>query len=503
MATPRILIAEDEENLRRLMGMLLANSGYKLTLAHDGREAIEALAADRFDLLITDLKMPRADGMALVRHVHEEAPDLPVIVITAFGSIESAVEAMQAGAIDYIAKPFEEEKLKLAIERGLRVRRLLTENRALRREVHGRWSLEQFVTRSPAMREAVSLARRVAASHANVMIYGESGTGKELLTRAIHNAGPRAAGPLIAINCAAIADSLLESELFGHEKGSFTGAFERKIGKFELADGGTLFLDEIGDLSPSVQAKVLRAIENREFQRVGGTAGIHVDARFIAATNKRLAREVAEGRFREDLYFRLNVFPITLPPLRERPEDIMPLVEKFLAAFCEQMGKRVPAIPPETRERLESDPWMGNVRELQNAIERAVILLRGDALTPELIRKSIPQGRVAAEAPVNPGAPPLGVDGAAVPGVNAGGAGSSDGFRIPDKGFSMEAHEKWLLMQALTRCRGRKTAAARLLGVSRATLRYRMEKYGLIDDKDAKDDADIKNARDGEAVAEP
>jgi DNA-binding NtrC family response regulator len=458
-AAARLLIVEDEESLRRLMGMLLVNAGHKLTLVRDGQEALDALEADRFDLVVTDLKMPRVGGMELVRRVREQWPELPVIVITAFGSIESAVEAMQAGAIDYITKPFEEEKLKLAIDRALRIHRILRENRLLRKEVASRWSLDSFITSSPAMRESLALARQVAQSHANVIVYGESGTGKELITRGIHNASPRGGGPFVAINCAAIADSLLESELFGHEKGSFTGAIERKPGKFELAEGGTLFLDEIGDLSASVQAKVLRAIEMREVQRVGGAKPISVDVRFIAATNKILQNEVDAGRFREDLFFRLNVFPIHLPPLRDRPEDILPLVEHFLESFCEQMGKRVPRIPSETRARLASDPWSGNVRELQNTIERAVILLQNGELKPELIRKTF-------GAPIR------------TPAEEAGPPGE---FRLPQRGFSLEDHEKMLIRQALEKAGGKKAAAARLLGISRATLRYRMEKYGLTD----------------------
>jgi len=454
--SPRLLIAEDEERLRRLLGMLMANAGYKLTMVADGQEAREQLDAHDFDLIITDIKMPRMDGMQLLAYVREHKPDIPVVVITAYGSIESAVEAMQAGASDYLTKPFEEEKLKLAVERGLRIRKILAENRQLRREVDSRWGLDQIIAHSPAMREAIAMARQVAQSNANVIVYGESGTGKELITRGIHNAGPRASGPFVAINCAAIPDNLLESELFGHEKGSFTGAIERKPGKFELAAGGTLFLDEIGDLSLHVQAKVLRAIENREIQRVGGTEVLEVDVRFIAATNKDLQAEAAAGRFREDLFFRLNVFPIYLAPLRNRREDILPLVNLFLNRFCAQMGKRVPRIPSETRDRLLADPWEGNVRELQNTIERAVILLQGDVLAPELIRK---------------------ISGPSLRGAET----ASTRFELPPEGFSLEEHEQELIRQALQRSRFKKAAAARLLGLSRATLRYRMEKYGIPD----------------------
>lgn len=477
MSQPRLLIAEDEERLRRLMGMLLSNAGVELTLAADGEEARQHLERERFDLLITDLKMPRMDGMTLVRLANEKWPELPVIVITAFGSIESAVEAMQAGAIDYLTKPFEEERLKLSIERGLRIRKILAENRTLRREVASIWSLEKILTSSPAMLEALSLARRVAASNATVIVYGESGTGKELVSRGIHNESPRGAGPFVAINCAAIPEHLLESELFGHERGSFTGAAERKPGKFELADGGTLFLDEVAEMAPSVQAKVLRAIETREIQRVGGTEVKKVDVRFIAATNKDLLKMSEQGLFRQDLYFRLNVLPITLPPLRERPEDIMPLVEHFLDKFCEQTGKRRPGIPAETVEKLVRDPWDGNVRELQNTIERAVILLRGDALTPDLIRKGF---------------------GAPTPAAESVAAGTGpEAFVIPERGFSLEEHERALLKQALERTGYKKSAAAKMLGLTRATLRYRMEKFGL--EAAGEDDGEAEGEGSGEA----
>jgi DNA-binding NtrC family response regulator len=457
MALPRILIAEDEEPLRRLIGMLLANAGYRITLVGDGEEARDKLKAGSFDLVITDLNMPRVDGMTLVRDIQDEQPDLPVIVITAFGTIESAVEALQAGAIDYITKPFEEEKLKLAIEKGLKIQRLLAENRQLRRKVESQWGLDNIITRSGAMNNAINLARQVADSTANVIVYGESGTGKELITRGIHMAGSRASGPFVAVNCAAIPDNLLESELFGHEKGAFTGATKTKPGKFEMADNGTLFLDEIGDLSSNVQAKVLRAIENKEIQRVGGTVLIKVNLRFIAATNKNLQEEVAKGSFREDLYFRLNVFPILLPPLRERPEDIMPLIEHFVEKFCVQMGKRVPEIPESTIEMLMDDTWSGNVRELQNTIERAVILLQDDKLHADLLRKT--SGSV-----MHPAALP-----------------SRSEYMVPESGFSLEKHERSLIEQVLRRSHFKKAAAARMLGLSRATLRYRMEKFGLSD----------------------
>lgn len=458
MAEKRILIAEDEPKLRRLISLLLEREDYALTTVADGQEALDALKAESFDLLITDLKMPRVDGRELLVQARQDYPDLPVIVITAFGSIESAVETLQAGAIDYITKPFDEERLKISVERGLRFHQLMAENTALRREVKSRWDLENIVTRSTQMKFAIDMARRVAQSNANVIVYGESGTGKELITRGIHHASPRATEPFVAINCAAIPDELLESELFGHEKGAFTGAVATKPGKFELADGGTLFLDEIGDLSFHVQAKVLRAIENREIQHVGGTELHHVDVRFIAATNKNLEEEVQAGRFREDLFFRLNVFPIYLPPLRERPADIIPLTEYFLSRFCAQMGKRVPPLGEDVRQQLCKHPWPGNVRELQNTVERAVILLQGDTLDADNL---------------------LQATGRSLRPLDASEEHSPYALELPDSGFSLEALEKALIEQALKRCNYKKAPAARMLGLTRATLRYRLEKYNL------------------------
>jgi len=408
--------------------------------------------------------MPRLDGLSLLRKIKEQSPTTPVIVITAFGSIENAVEAMQAGAIDYVTKPFEETKLNVSIERALNFGRILNENRNLRAQMEEKLNVGHTVAESPPMKRVLDCVRAVAASNANVLVYGESGTGKELITRAIHDSSPRSHAPLVAINCAAIPDNLLESELFGHEKGAFTGATERKIGKFEQADGGSLFLDEIGEMNMAIQAKLLRAIEQQEFQRVGGNRTIKTDVRFIAATNKDLRESVRAGTFREDLFFRINVFPIHVPPLRSRREDIAPLARYFIQKFCREMGKRPAALAKDAEALLAANPWQGNVRELQNTIERAVILLRGEELT-------------AADLAFVSGGGPFGtgLDSSA----RASSSAAGDKFIIPTAGFNMEAHEKDLLLQALERNAGNKSRAAKMLGMSRATLRYRLEKFGL------------------------
>ena len=457
-AEPRILIAEDEDRLRRLLGILLNDKGYRLTLAKDGADAWRIFQDGAFDLVVTDIRMPEMDGMQLLRAVKERSPETPVVVITAFGSIESAVEAMREGAVDYITKPFEEEAIKLAIERALRVRRLLGENLSLRREVSDKYNLGSIVSESPQMRMVLEMARQVAKSNTTALVMGESGTGKELVTRLIHEWSPRAHGPFVAINCAAIPENLLESELFGHEKGSFTGATDRRAGKFELASGGSLFLDEIGEMSLQTQAKVLRALETQEFERVGGTRTVRTDVRFIAATNKDLREQVETGGFRGDLFFRVNVFPIYVPPLRDRRHDILPLARFFLGKFCREMGRRQPAVSREAERMLVAHPWPGNVRELQNTIERATIMLDGAEL-----------GEGALALALNPNTMGFG---------NRPGGGD---FIIPPAGFRLEQHERALLVQALERTGHNKSRAAKLLGISRARLRYRLEKFGIPD----------------------
>lgn len=489
--------------MRRLLGMLLSNADYDLTLAANGEEALEHLENAPPDVLITDLRMPRMTGMELIEHVRERDPELPIIVITAFGSIESAVDAMRAGANDYVTKPFEEARIKLAIEHALSTRELKRENKVLRSELRQKFAFESIVAEDPRTLRVLDLAREVAAATTTVIVYGESGTGKELVTRAIHEASPRSRGPFVALNCAAIPDNLLESELFGHERGSFTGATEAKKGRFELADGGTLFLDEIGEMALPLQAKVLRALETQEFERVGGVRTIKSDLRIIAATNKNLRARVSKGEFRDDLFYRLNVFPIVLPALRERPADIIPLTEYFLARFSREMGKKTPSISPEAEEVLLGHAWLGNVRELQNTIERAMILLKDDVLTPEVLHIEALEGLDAMEratAQYEADGPSLGpargTQAVSVPatakqtGKQSGKKGAPEPpaketpsrwhpFRIPEVGFDLESHERTLIEQALERTKKNKTAAAKLLGLSRATLRYRLDKYGI------------------------
>ena len=468
--TARILIGEDEERLRRLLQMLLSTKGYDLTLTADGKEAFEKFNDAQFDLVITDLRMPNMDGLTLLRKIREQNQEIPIIVITAFGSIENAVEAMQAGAIDYVTKPFEETKLNMAIDRALSFGRILDENRNLREQVQEKLNIGRMVAESPLMKRVVDSVHAVANSNANVLVYGESGTGKELVTRAIHDSSPRKHAAFIAINCAAIPDNLLESELFGHEKGSFTGATERKIGKFEQADGGSLFLDEIGEMHISIQAKLLRAIEQQEFQRVGGNKTIRTDVRFIAATNRDLRESVKEGKFREDLFFRINVFPIHIPPLRDRREDIIPLAKFFLAKFSGEMGRKPAQMDKEAEKILLAENWRGNVRELQNTIERAVILLRGDVLTGEALAMVTSSGLF---------------------GSSQSSASATGAFQIPTMGFNLEEHEKSLLEQALERSGGNKSRAAKLLGISRATLRYRLEKFNIAADNEPDSEASL------------
>ncbi len=473
--------------MRRLLGLLLGNRGYELILCSDGEEALEEFEGKQIDLVITDLRMPKKGGIEVIEAIHEKAPEIPIVVITAYGSIESAVEAMQKGATDYITKPFEEARIYLAVERALERGALLAENRVLRSELRARYAFDAIIAESGEMNEVLALARQVAVSPSTVMVYGESGTGKELVTRAIHEASPRVRGPFVAINCAAIPENLLESELFGHERGAFTGATDAKRGRFELANGGTLFLDEIGELALPLQSKVLRALENQEFERVGGLKTIKTDIRFIGATNRNLASMVQEGDFREDLFYRLNVFPLVIPPLRERPDDIIPLTEHFLKRFAREMGKKVPRISPEAEEVLLGHRWDGNVRELQNTIERAVILLEGEVLTPELLRIDTLDrlrrlGGSKTIASVGPSLGPARVaesPEAAGPHAENRAPSRWKPFRIPEIGFSLEEHEKELLEQSLVRTENNKSAAAKLLGLSRATLRYRLEKFGI------------------------
>jgi len=387
---PTILIADDEEPTRRVLRLNLQDR-YNVLLARNGEEALQQLEQSAVDVLVTDMRMPGMDGLTLLRHVHKRWPELPVIVVTAYGTIENAVEAMRQGAHDYLQKPIKLAELEVLLERTLRYRRTLAENAELRAELRRVRGIENILTANPKMQALLSQLERVAATKATVLIEGESGTGKELFARALHALSDRADGPFVDVNCGAIPGELLESELFGHEKGAFTGAVATRKGKFELAHGGTLFLDEIGELKKELQVKLLRAIEEERFTRVGGTEPVTVDIRLVAATNRNLEDEVRAGNFRQDLYYRLNVVRFRIPPLRERLEDIPLLVRHFVEKHQSTARHQIESIDPEVFELLQSYSWPGNVRELENAVLRAMLLDRDHHITaadlPEEIRE--------------------------------------------------------------------------------------------------------------------
>jgi DNA-binding NtrC family response regulator len=378
----RVLIVEDEEPFRKVVGEILQAAGYEVTLCDSGAKACELAAGRSIDLVLSDVRLGDGpDGMEVLAAFQRSQPQTPVILMTAFGDVENVMKAIQQGAYDYISKfPFAPRELVQTVERALERRRLLEENRALRREGRGR--MREIVGRSPAMLEVYKLVARVAASMSTVLVVGESGTGKELVARAIHNHSPRAGGPFVAVNCTALTESLLESELFGHAKGAFTGAEKSKRGLFEEAAGGTLFLDELGDINPKMQAQLLRVLQEGEIRRVGASEPIHVDVRVVAATNRDLEEEVQRGRFREDLYFRINVVTIRLPPLRERPEDIALLVDHFLSKYAQREGRAEAGIADEAVELLRRYSWPGNVRELENVVERALALSKSGIILP-------------------------------------------------------------------------------------------------------------------------
>lgn len=458
----KILIVDDEQSMRDVLSIMLKRAGYGVTVAADGEEAIAQLGKDIFDLIITDLKMPKVGGLDVLKAVKDSSPETVVLVITAFASTETAVEAMKRGAYDYLTKPFQVDEVQLIIRNALEKRRLSTENMLLKRELASQSSFAQIVGQSDAMQKVFDMVRKVADSKSNVLICGESGTGKELVARAIHYNSVRSRLPFVAVNCGALPEPLLESELFGHMKGSFTGAVSNKAGLFEVANGGTIFLDEIGETTPTMQVKLLRVIQEREFRRVGGTRDLKVDVRIIAATNKDLEKAVADGSFREDLYYRLDVIPINLPPLRMRTGDIPLLAKHFLERFAKANGKPVPELTPGAMHLLLAHEWRGNVREMENLIERAVAFASGSHI---------------AEADINswlhrPAAP------------------SQGGYPtdLPTDGLDLEELinriEKDLLLKALERAQWVKKRAARLLKLNTRSFRYRLEKYAIKGGRD-------------------
>jgi DNA-binding NtrC family response regulator len=447
---PTLLIVDDEAKMRRLLELQLTQAGFTVLTTAGAAEALARLREQPIDLVVTDLRLPGMDGLGLLQAIKRDFPALPVVVMTAHGTVETAVEAMKAGAGDYVLKPFPLEELRLVIDKELANAGLRSQNQSLREALRERYDFPNIVGRGARMREALALVARVAPTNSTVLIGGESGVGKDLIARALHEHSRRAQGPFVKINSTAIPESLLESELFGFEKGAFTGALRAKPGKFELADQGTLFLDEIGDVPLPMQVKLLRVLQERSFERLGGTRTLTVDVRLIAATNRNLRAALEEGTFREDLYYRLNVVPIDLPPLRAHKEDIPELAAHFLARFAAAQGKAPPALAPSALERLMRFDWPGNVRELENVIERAVALSDGPQLDAAAIQlEAVPPARAAAGD--TPSLPP---------------------------GWTLEEFEQAIIRDALQRANGNKSQAARLLGLSRNALRYRLSTMG-------------------------
>jgi len=450
-----ILIVEDKDSMAKMLQETLETVGYHPLIARDGIEGIRKIRESKIDLVLTDLKLPKKDGMDVLRAAKEENPMLPVIMMTAFGTVDVAVKAIKEGAFDFITKPFDTDHLLHLIKKALETQRLVTENILLRDEVSSMRGMPTIIGKSEKILEVAKKIQRVASAKTTVLLLGESGTGKELFARAIHSLSPRKDFPFVPINCAAIPKELLESELFGHEKGAFTGAEAKKLGKFELADKGTIFLDEIGEMALSLQAKIMRIIQEGEIERVGGVKTIPVDVRVIAATNKDIERAVSEGAFREDLYYRLNVFPIRVPPLRERAEDIPLLVDFFTKKYCAEMKTGGKEVSEEVLSLLMGSPWKGNVRELENAIERAVILCDGVTITPEHISLN--------PVPMNPPLGTLPMNGTL-----------EDTTRV-----ALRLAESERIRKALQETKGNKSRAAELLDVSYKTLLTKIKEYGI------------------------
>jgi two-component system NtrC family response regulator len=446
MEPKTVLIIEDDESLRRVLEFSLEEAGYRVLTAREGDSGLKTFRSEHPPLVITDIQMPGISGIEVLRIIKDEAPDTLVIVITAYGSVEKAVEAMKLGAYDYLTKPFGREELRLTVDKALSYRGLQEENARLRAELSDQVDFTSIVGISEAMQQVFEVVRRVAATEASVLILGESGTGKELVARAIHYGSERHDGPFIPVNCAAIPAELLESELFGHVRGAFTGAVKERRGKFELADGGTLFLDEVGELPVEMQPKLLRALQEREIEPVGGTPH-KIDVRVIAATNRDIEEELTQERFREDLYYRLAVIPVYLPALREREEDIPLLVRHFVTKHA---GTRI-EISDALFERMQAYPWPGNVRELENAVERMLILRLGDTLEADDFKVGPAQRSKTKDRVLN----------------------------LPPEGYPLEELEKEAVLEALRRSGGNQTRAAKFLRIPRHTLIYRIEKYGL------------------------
>src|SRR4030043_1352031 len=447
----KILIAEDEKNQRDLLEGFLEKEGFSVEAVANGREVLHKLEGDFFDIVLVDYKMPELDGLQTLREIRKLYPDLPVVMMTAYGTGETAVASMKEGALDYLTKPIDLDELLLIFHKVIERSQLIQENKALKAQLQERYTFSNIIYGSPRMEEVIGLVGRVAPSQATVLITGKSGKGKELIANAIHFASPRSQMPLIKVNCSAIPEPLFEGELFGHEKGAFTGATQRRIGRFEEANGGTIFLDEIADLSPGTQVKLLRILQEKEFQRLGSNQTLKTDVRVMAATNQNLEEIMKKGLFREDLYYRLNVITIPLPPLRERREDIPLLIDYFLKNYSKVNQKSISDISKEARSLLLRHPYPGNVRELENLIERAVVLCRGEVITTQDLPYHLQEGKSEME------------------------------FRKKEKSLpeSLEEIEKDLIIKALHQHQRIQTRAAESLGISERVLRYKIKKYGI------------------------
>src|SRR5579872_5720916 len=446
-----VLVIEDEEKARRVVGLQLSSDGYAVKAVGTAEEGLKL--AGEADLVLTDLKLPGMDGLALLENLHAQNAHLPVIVMSAFGTVEIAVDAMKKGAADFLPKPFSLDHVSVVVEKALEVRKLREENRDLKEQLGHRYQFENIIGHSVPMQEIFSTILRVAPTRATVLLAGESGVGKDMIARAIHHHSPRKDKPFVKINCTAIPENLMESELFGYEKGAFTGANTSKPGKFEQADTGTVFLDEIGDVPPSIQVKLLRVLQEREFERLGSNKTRHIDVRVLAATNADLRAALEEGRFREDLYYRLNVLPINIPPLRERKEDIPFLAEHFVKKLAADTGSPVESISDAAIQKLMEYYWPGNVRELENVIERSLVLCAGKRLEAADIKlDAAPRTRQPADESFLP------------------------------EGTTLDEHEQSIIREALKRANGNKSQAARVLGLTRNALRYRLSQMGLDND---------------------
>jgi len=447
MPGSRILLVDDDSSLREILSTHLRKAGYEVVALGDPFDALESMRKERFDLLVTDIKMEGLDGLAILKAAREAHPGLPVIMITGHGTVESAVESMKRGAFDYVTKPVGRDEFLHIVGNALRLHTLEDENLRLRHELKEKYRFGQIIGKGESMMHVFSLMERVIEMDTTVLIRGESGTGKELVARALHYSGPRSKGPFVAVNCASVPDNLMESELFGHVRGAFTGAHRDREGKFQMADGGTLFLDEIGDLKPDLQAKLLRVLQEGEVEQLGEGIPRPVDVRVISATHRDLEELMRQGEFRDDLYYRISVYPIPLPPLRERRDDLSLLIQHFVDKYA---GGRPARFSSETMELLRRYSWPGNVRELENVVERALILQKEGELGPDTLPPNI--------------------------------RGEGDGIypgEIPGEGIDLEELEKELIRKALAKSGGNQTRAARYLGLTRPTLIYRMEKYGI------------------------